>query len=228
MAKVQYGGLATWVSAVALGTLAAGAFAWSRLYEPLYLHFENPEQTAPVTNPGLGSTDTGEFDTDPGYEKERIAAMQYAMAVQQGQADTAVRLTLWMQDRLEHVRLTSSDEAEVQAALKELKQTLTQRLVEGNQLRPEGIEDQYVFRPGAVINPVETDEGRTTLERQVARRVWFEVEYPRERMALLDRKGHPIRSVRVGVNVSEDGHILKAGVIGNLDIEYGSISYDWR
>ncbi len=216
MAKVPYRGLVTWVSAAALGSLAAGAFVWSRLHEPAHLDVENPK---------AGEAD--QSGTESGYEIERTTAMQYAVAVQQGQTDTAIRLSLWMQDRLAHVRLTSSDEADLQAAVKELKQELTRRPIEGNQLRSEGIEDQYVFRPGAKIEPAGTDEGRTTLERQVARRVWFNVEYPRETIALADRGGHPIRSLRVGVNISEDGHVLKAGVIGNLDIKHNSISYNW-
>jgi hypothetical protein len=53
------------------------------------------------------------------------------------------------------------------------------------------------------------------------------VTYPSRRGALRDGKGIPIRSITVGVNVSTEGLALKANVIGNLDIDWESISYDW-
>jgi len=53
------------------------------------------------------------------------------------------------------------------------------------------------------------------------------VSYPAPTQSLKDENGTPIKWLRVGVNVSADGYVLKAGVIGNLEIDFESISYNW-
>jgi hypothetical protein len=44
---------------------------------------------------------------------------------------------------------------------------------------------------------------------------------------LRNQSGIPIRALRVGVNVSTDDCVPKAGVTGNLDIDRKSISHEW-
>ncbi len=154
-------------------------------------------------------------------------AMQYARAVQDGHCEEVIRLTQWMYDRLERVRLKSGDPRSVEEARRELSVRMVDRALEGNQLQPYGIEDQYIFRPGALIKETRKDSGRRDLELPVRERIWIEVIFPRKAQAPLDEGGRPIHSIEVGVNISADGRILKAGIIGNLDLDRGSISYDW-
>ena len=45
--------------------------------------------------------------------------------------------------------------------------------------------------------------------------------------ALRDEAGRPIRSIVVGVDVSPDGCIVKAGILGNVELDRESIALDW-
>lgn len=153
--------------------------------------------------------------------------MQYARAFQTGAWDDIIAMTWWMQERLERVALRSSDPAEGERARQRLRAHLSRRAVAGNQLRPEGIEDQYVFAPGGELTAVSTDTGRETLAKPVSQRTWIRVTYPEPARALRDEEGNTIRSILVGVNVSQEGFVLKANVIGNLDIRKESYRYMW-
>ncbi|MBN2308122.1 MAG: hypothetical protein JXR94_04080 [Candidatus Hydrogenedentes bacterium] len=167
----------------------------------------------PTASPATGSVGLGPDSV----------AMRYARAVCNGDADEVIALTLWMQERLRRAALEADDAA----ARAKLKEAIVERAVEGHQLHPEGVADQYVFTPGASLTPLGVDEGRTDLARPADHRVWIRVTYPTPAAALRDSRGHPIRSLAVGVNVSKDGYVLKAGIIGNLDIDHGSVMYDW-
>jgi len=46
-------------------------------------------------------------------------------------------------------------------------------------------------------------------------------------VALRDEAGRPIRSIVVGVDVSLDGCIVKAGILGNVELDRESIALDW-
>ena len=95
---------------------------------------------------------------------------------------------------------------------------LSVRTVEGNHIGPEGIEDSYVFAPGARLEVVDVDGGRQDLERPVKQRTWIRVSYPDPLRAPCDGKGGPVEALVAGVNVDDEGLVLKASVIGNLDI----------
>jgi hypothetical protein len=151
----------------------------------------------------------------------------YAKAVQEGDADSVIAMTLWMQERVERIRLEAQTAAQQDTALEQLKANMRNRRLERNQLGPEGIEDQYIFSAGATLTVAGVDEGRSDLARPAARRVWIRVTYPSRSAALHDANGKAIRAVTVGVNISEDGYVLKAGVLGNLDIDVESLTYDW-
>ena len=114
------------------------------------------------------------------------------------------------------------------SSLASLRRRSSQRLAEGNRLRPEGIEDQYVFAGGVTVTPVGIDAGRDDLERPVKDRTWVRVTFPDRSTALRDEAGLPIRSLVAGINVSEDGFVLKANVVGNLEIDADSIQTFWR
>jgi hypothetical protein len=144
-----------------------------------------------------------------------------------GAWDVVVKMTAWMRDRLDRVAATDASSAKRDAAVKELSDSLRQRTAEGNRLRSEGIEDVYLFAPGATVRLLRTDAGRTDLDRPVCGRAGWEVTYPTREKAPRDEKGRAIRSLAAGLNASCDGLILKAGVLGNAEIDVDSITYRW-
>lgn len=181
---------------------------------------------APSTPPGdTENPETGGTPAAP-ESVESGAAWQYALACREGNWAKVVELTYWMKDRLNFVLETDGAGA-VPAEKDRLMDELGLRTVADNRLVDEGVEDQYVFSPGSEIAYESVDSGRDDLDGPVARRTWLKVTYPAREKALLDKDGLPIRSLRVGINVSTDGHVLKGNVIGNLDIDWESIMYDW-
>ena len=213
-----------WILTAALGIIAGVGFWW---------------WTVPRTMPGAGSARGIEGVSTPGVAEPGSAsetsgvvgnpvAVRYATAFQQGAWDEIVNMTCWMQQRLMRVQIESGSPVAREEARAELRKRVSNRYVEGNQLRPEGVEDQYVFVSDAMIELVGLDAGRPSLEQPTKDRTWMRVSYPSRRSALRDDKGIPIRSITVGVNVSTGDLVLKANVIGNLDIDRNSISYDWE
>lgn len=157
---------------------------------------------------------------------EQSSAWRYAVACRDGNWTEVLALTEWVRERLAFVERSEGASA-LAAEQERLIQELGTRTVEDNRLSDEGVEDQYVFSPGAKIEYDSVDNGRDDLDGATARRTWLKVVYPAREKALLDRDGVPIRSIVVGINVSPDGHVLKANVFGNLDIDWSSIKYDW-
>jgi len=151
----------------------------------------------------------------------------YALALVNGDYEAAVDRVLWMTERLNRVRAREADEAAVAEAKEALILQLSTRTVAENQLTPEGVEDEYVFASGSALRWLRHDEGRDDLEAPVARRDWIRVTYPSRTRALRDLNGIPIRSIVVGINTDRGGQVLKAGVVGNLEIDPASITYDW-
>ncbi|MFO7977002.1 MAG: hypothetical protein R6V12_20515 [Candidatus Hydrogenedentota bacterium] len=156
------------------------------------------------------------------------AATRYARALQEGRADEVIRMTHWMQKRLQRVRLSCSAPADEEGARAELRRDILTRTLEGNRLRPEGVKDKYIFAPGAKLSVVGSDKGEHlcdgALSCPVKERTWLRVVYPNPVTALRDEMGRPIRSIVVGVNISDEGYVVKAGVLGNLEIRYDTIS----
>lgn len=186
------------------------------LYVKARIRSANAINSGPATETG-GSPDSPMEDS---------AAWHYARAYQEGDWNTVLRMTLWAQERLQLIRSsgTAEDVSKEEDAL--LASFGTRTMVE-NRLLDTGVDDQYIFTPTAALVFDTVDEGRQDLEMPVARRTWMTVTYPARERALLDSESLPIRSVRVGVNVSHDGYVLKANIIGNLDIDWTSIRYDW-
>ena len=181
-----------------------------------------------VPNAGAAALDGSPVDEAP-LSTESIesgVAWQYALACRDGNWVRVVGLTCWMQDRLAHVLKNDGPNA-VPLDRDRLVADLGTRTVADNRLADEGVEDPYIFSPGAKIAYDSVDAGRESLDAPVARRTWLRVEYPVREKAPLDREGVPIRSLRVGINVSSEGFVLKGNVIGNLDIDWESIKYDW-
>lgn len=166
----------------------------------------------------------------PGSSSNCVA-LRYARALQAGRADQVISMTHWMQERLKRVQLSSSAPADEETARAELRSDILLRSLEGNRLRPEGVQDKYIFAPGARFEVIGSDKrengGDDPLTRPVKERAWLRVVYPNAATALRDEMGRPIRSIVVGVNTSPEGYVLKAGVLGNVEIQYDTISLDW-
>lgn len=155
-------------------------------------------------------------------------ALHYARAVRDGRCDDVIAVTWWMQERLRYVEQDPGGAGELAKARDALCSELARRAQHENEIGVDGIEDRYLFQPGVTIEPVEVDEGRLDLAKSVANRTWLYLEYDRQSQAPRDVEGEPIRSLVVGVNVSTDGYVLKAGVIGNVEINWDSISRYWQ
>ena len=156
------------------------------------------------------------------------SAVRYVVAFRDGKWDDVVELVFWMREHLNRVRVSEGSPRAENEARETLKRQVSCRFLGSNQLRAEGVEDQYVFAPGTQIIPLGADAGRKDLLQPVADRTWFRVEFPDDATALRDENGAAIRSLTVGVNVSASGYVLKAAVIGNLEIDRTKLSLDWR
>ena len=161
-------------------------------------------------------------------------ALQYAQALQANNCDEVIRLTGWMGDRLRRVALESSDPKNVEDARAKLCKMALARPYEDNVLRKEGIEDQFVFAPGATFEVVAKDKGRDDLGVAVGERIWIRVTYPRRETAPLAPVAEtspdmmPVRQWIVGVNLSrENKTVVKAAIQGNLELKRGSAVFDW-
>jgi hypothetical protein len=155
------------------------------------------------------------------------AGWRYAEALVREDWDSVIALTLWMQERLARSQTQAGGPEAQEAVRRALAQSLAEQDLAGNQLAPEGVEDAYVFSPGASLEFVGQDVGKEGLERPVAERIWIRVTYPARERALRNSLGLPIHSLRAGINISSDGFVLKGNVVGNLDIDLESIRYDW-
>ena len=175
-----------------------------------------------VPEPPTGSEVEPETDSEDVSQEPLGLAMRYALAVQNGNAEEVLRLVAWMNERLRR-----TDPSKRDSVTADLERRMLDRSAEGNQMRPEGVCDQYVFAPGATLETLEEDEGRSDLSEPVAKRVWIRVTYPSPHRALLNSEGMPIHSLEVGVNISTEGLVLKAGVLGNVDIDEDSLLMEW-
>ena len=173
----------------------------------------------PVTH----AVDVVHFDRAP-----NPCAVRYAVAFRDGKWDDVIEMVFWMREHLNRIRIAEGSPRSENEARETLKRQVSCRFLGENQLRAEGVEDQYVFTPGTQITPLGADAGRKDLSQPVADRTWFRVEFPEDTTALRDENGAAIRALTVGVNVSPSGHVLKAAVIGNLEIDRTTLSFDWR
>lgn len=153
------------------------------------------------------------------------AALRYADAVSLGNCADVIARTGWMQDRLAYVQRTVGTPEAAAAAKDDFCHRMSVRFTEDNQLGLEGVGDQYLFRPGGRWTPFAVEPGSPGLEKPAVARVWLRVEFPDVVRALRDAEGHPIRSLDAAVHLSADGYVLKAGVEGNLEIDWDSLVY---
>lgn len=208
--------------AACVGALLGGGMGWAIIG---FTRSINPVEETPVEAARPADT-----EAPAGMPEEPAGdpAMRYARAMSEGDWAAVIAQTVWMQERLSYAALGGGGEAARAEAMQALEESLSDRLPVEAQLLPEGVEDKYVFSPGAELVWVGQDEGRQDLAFPAAHRTWIRVTYPNEKRALQDEVNLPIQSILVGVNVTEDGEVLKANIVGNLDINLESISYAWR
>jgi len=204
---------------VALGSaLGWGLVSYSGRIDSEVQRANHPEKA--VANPASSGTVSLEgLQNHPG--------LRYAEAVKAGDWDEVMRRTPWIRERLEYVSVNEGGEEAKQLALSELREQFMDRSPGGveNHLRPEGVEDQYLFNAAAQLEPVAVDQGLDGLEAPVESRLWIRITYPTRELALRDMNQLPLRSLVAGVNMGADGDILKANTVGNAEIKVGSVQY---
>lgn len=153
-------------------------------------------------------------------------AIAYIEAVRDCDCEELVGRTAWMQERLANLAATATE-----AELREERQALCDRVCarddKGYRLVQEGVRDQYLFFPGMTYKFIGKDSGRDDLAAPVATRAWVEVKFTSPMRCLKDVGGRTISGLTVGINLSADGKVLKAGVLGNAEIQYDSLRYSW-
>lgn len=160
-----------------------------------------------------------------GFQPVVSAAQGYAELMRTGQYQQALLKVAWVEDRLARVRAERGDAAAENDALAGLVADMARVDRSNAVLRNEGIEDQYVFASRAQVEVAGADAGRGGLERKTAGRAWLRVTYPEPGLAPRDEGGRAIRSLTVGLNMSDDQKVLKAEIVGNLEIDRFSIRF---
>jgi len=155
-------------------------------------------------------------------------AVRYAHAVQDNDCDTVIALTLWMAERLQFVRLNGGDASSLESTRADLCRRLSERRLEEAQWEISGVEDRYVFMPGAELKVLAVEEGRGDLSRDAKECVLFRVSYAAPERALRDSEGLPVRSLEARVWISKEGFVLKASVLGDAEVDPDSFRYDWH
>jgi hypothetical protein len=97
----------------------------------------------------------------------------------------------------------------------------------GQFLTDGGADDAVLFSPLAQVEVVSVDPGRDDLETPAAGRVWVRVRYPSPTEALHDEEGRAIKTVRAGLTFSSDGRLVKAGIVGNVEMDDESEVVYW-
>lgn len=160
---------------------------------------------------------------EPAISDRDDPAVQYALAVQEGHCERVMDMTQWIRERIAYVQTTQGNSGAVDEVRDAICAEMQDRPVEQSVLTREGIEDRFAFPPGASLRVVRRDSGRNDLDDAVGHRTWLEVVYPVERYAPRTEHGAFVRSMVVGVNVSPEGMVVKAGVVGNLDVDPASV-----
>lgn len=153
-------------------------------------------------------------------------AIAYIEAVRDCDCEELVARTAWMQERLTNLAANAT-ESELEEERRALCERACKRDDAGYRLVQEGVRDQYLFFPGITYQFVGKDGGRDDLAAPVATRAWVEVKFASPLRCLIDEAGRSISGLTVGINVSADGKVLKADVLGNAEIQYDSIRYSW-
>jgi hypothetical protein len=174
------------------------------------------------------SSDTDEHLSEALHPaRYRSIAESYIRAFQAENCAEITRLTWWMQERLLFLQEQTLDETERTRALEEMCTEVRRDRTAPHLLTVEGIADQYVLTPQSTFDILGADQSTDKLAKPAAERVWVRVSYPNKAVALKDGKTNPIKSLVIGIHISTDEYILKAGIRGNIEIDLERIAY-WK
>lgn len=168
-----------------------------------------------------------EKQVEPELGPEAAAAMAYVEAAIACDCEEIIARTEWMQTRLEEMENSGATAEEMAADRSRLCETFCTREEDGFQVVDEGVRDPYLFFPGVEYSFVGQDEGREDLEVPVAARAWIALRFPSPTRCLRDPDGRAISGITVGLNMTADGLVAKAGVLGNAELQWESVRYSW-
>lgn len=204
----------TWIAAVVLLGLLGLSI--------LYAIYERGRQGQMNAKPLSQTTDFANSAKSNGSTTEDKVASNYIEALQHDRCEEVIGLTWWMKERLDYVTSRGED---IATAKSDLCTLALERRSDEAMITSEGIHDKYIFPPGAIARPLRSDAGLDYLAKPVSYRLWFEVSYEGVELPPRGSEGRPITKMRVGLNVSDDGYILKAGVLGTAEVNEDSIVY---
>src|SRR5690606_8993551 len=107
----------------------------------------------------------------------------------------------------------------------EMCATLERADREGYRLTVEGMDDAYLLAPAATYTILGADQGASGLAKNPIERVWMQMDYTTAGVVPRDVNDVPIATLRIGINISADGQVLKAAIRGNLEIDLPSLRY---
>lgn len=164
--------------------------------------------------------------SEPGPEVRE--AMAYIKAAIDCDCEGIISRTEWMQTRLGRLQDAGATPAELEADRARLCEDFCGRDDEGGyEVRDEGVADPYLFVPGVEYEFIGQDEGRQDLEVPVSARVWVALRFPSPTRCLIDQNGRAISGVTVGLNMTAGGLVAKANVLGNAEINWDTVRYNW-
>lgn len=167
-----------------------------------------------------------ERSVSPPVSADAAAATEYVDAVIEGNCERVVQRTEWLQARKKSLLDAGKPEA-FAAEQARFCEGFFSRDAAGFAFAAEGIDDPYLFFPDVKYAVVGQDSGRPDLGVPVASRVWLEVSFPSPTRCLTDSDGRAISGLTVGLNLTPDGLIAKASVVGNAEIQWESLRYSW-
>ncbi len=154
---------------------------------------------------------------------ENHPTLVYIRAYQNDDWEKVIQKTLWITERLKKVYEETKSEDKVEEVENSIIKDISNRDINSNYVKKNGVEDQYLFTKEATIIPVAWDRAGPFDDERVKEKVWFLIEYPKPSVALRDERQLPIKSLIVALSVDNEGRIVKSNIIGNAEILRESI-----
>lgn len=176
-----------------------------------------------IGRPSSPKPQTPQYSAPPQLDRAD-PGLVYATAVRDDDCATALPMVAWMTDRLDW---TAKQGLAVDGVRAELCGRITGVMGGPATVRNEGIDDAAVLVPSAQIEFVRVDGGLSDLGDLVSHRTWLRITYPDPHDAPRNRNGRPLKSLLAGVNIAQNGQVLKAAIIGNLELRPQAVWSEW-
>ncbi|MCX8063983.1 MAG: hypothetical protein N3G21_02285 [Candidatus Hydrogenedentes bacterium] len=147
----------------------------------------------------------------------------YIKAYQNDDWEKVVEQTLWIRERLRTVWEETKSYEKLEEVKRSIINEISNRDVNFNCLKKNGVEDKYLFTKDAKVLPIAWEKEADFHDPRVKEKVWFSIEYLKPSLALRNEKQFPIKSLVVALCVNSDGYIVKSSIIGNAEIVLDSI-----